>query len=198
MKQYIASLAGVSPYFQSRSYDREIERLPKEGPDAYEERTWRHRTHINDDGQIVIPAESIQASIRYGAAYLSEKIPGRGSEKWTKHFASGVLIPDGIVLPERRETVQGQWLHMNANGRAGSGTRVWRCMPFIPRWAGDVTIYVLDDIITDDILKRVIEHAGQFIGIGQNRPQVGGTRGRFQLVELVSAAGEIAPRLAAE
>src|SRR4051812_42904482 len=125
MKQYIASLSSVCPYFQSMNYDRDVPRLPKEGHDAFESRTWMYRTHVNDDGQMIIPAEAVQFSIRDGAAYLSEKIPGRGNEKWTKHFASGIMVPDDIVLPERRESVQGQWLYMHANGKRGSGTRVW-------------------------------------------------------------------------
>lgn len=185
MKQFVASLASVAPYFQSRNYAMDEKRAPKEGPDDFERRTWRLRTHIDDDGQIIIPADAIQFAIRDAAAYLSERIPGRGVEKWTKHFAAGILIPDAITLPERRENVEGVWLNMHATGRRGSGTRVWRCMPVIRKWAGEITIIVLDDLITEDILRRVVEHSGSFVGIGQNRPQNGGSRGRYQLVEMV-------------
>ena len=190
MKQYVASIASVCPYFQSRSYEREYPKPQKEGHDAYESRTWMYRTHVNDDGQLIIPAEAFQFSIRDGAIYLSEKIPGRGNEKWSKHFVSGILIPDDIVLPERRETAQGQWLYLHANGNRTSGRRVWRKLPFIQQWSGDLGIYVLDDLITEDILKRVIQHAGAFIGVGQNRPQNGGRRGRFRLVELIEVAAD--------
>ena len=197
MKQYVASLASVGPYFQSRSYEREVPKLPKEGHDAYENRTWVQRTHVNDDGQLIIPAEAFQFSIRDGAAYLSEKIQGRGNEKWTKHFASGIMVPDDVVLPERRETVDGQWLFLDANGKRGSGTRVWRKLPFVRGWAADISIVALDDMITYEILKRVIEHAGQFVGIGQNRPQKGGRRGRYDLTELVELTIEEPQALAA-
>jgi hypothetical protein len=185
MKTYIASLASISPYFQSRKYELEVERLPKESPDDYEKRTWMYRTHINDDGQIIMPAAQFQFSFQSGAKYLNERIPGRNRETWTKHFLSGLLIPDAIVLPERRETVKGLWLSMNARGQKGPGPRVMRRMPFVAKWADDLTINVLDDLITDDILRRVIQQAGMFIGVGQNRPEVGGNSGRYHLVELV-------------
>jgi len=191
MKQFMVSLASVAPYFQSRNYtmDEGAERHPKEGHGDYEKRIWRRRTHTDDDGQIVIPAEAFKMAIRDAAAYLSEKIPGRGRQTWTKHFRSGVLVSDGITLPERFENVEGVWLSLHANGRANGGTRVWRCMPFVRRWAGDITIIVLDDIITEEILRRVVEHSGAFIGIGQNRPQNGGGHGRYQLVEMVAVEG---------
>jgi hypothetical protein len=185
MKTYIASLASVAPYFQSRKYELEVEKLPKESPDDYEKRSWMYRTHINDDGQIIMPAAQFQFSFQGGAKYLNERIPGRDRETWTKHFRSGLLIPDAVVLPERRETVSGLWLSMNARGQKGPGPRVMRRMPFVAKWADDLTIHVLDDLITEDILRRVIQQAGMFIGVGQNRPEVGGNSGRYTLVELV-------------
>lgn len=185
MKEFLATLTSNAPYCQSRNYAMEVPKEPKEGHDEYEKRTWRHRSHIDADGQIIIPAEALQFAIRDGAAYLSERIPGKGVEKWTKHFASGVMVPRPIVLPERRETMQGTWVHVHANGRRGSGTRVWRCFPTVPKWQGDITIIVLDDLITEEILRRVVQHAGLFIGVGQNKPQNGGSRGRFVLSELI-------------
>lgn len=190
MRVYLVSLQSVTPYFQSRNYtmdEGEAKRLSKEGPDDWEKRTWMHRTHLNQDGQLIIPASAIQKAIVDGAGYLSEKIPGRGNEKWTKHFASGILIPEDIVLPGRRENVDGLWLHLPADGRRGGGKRVWKRMPFIPAWNADIAIYILDEILTEEIVRRVIEHAGQFIGIGQNRPQQRGTSGRFILTELVES-----------
>jgi hypothetical protein len=190
MKTFVASLASVSPYFQSRAYEAEIEELPKESKNDYEKRTWMYRTHIDEDGQVIIPAAQFQFSIQGGAKYLNERIPGRNRETWTKHFMAGILVPDGIVLPERRETIQGLWLSMNPQGKREGGTRVPRRMPFVSKWAGDLTIHILDDLITEDILRRVIEHAGMFEGIGQNRPARGGSRGRYTLVELVEVKAE--------
>lgn len=195
MKEFIFSLASVSAYFQSRNYEMEMKRERKEDAHEFEKRTWRLRAHINGDGQIIIPAEAFQKSIQYASGYLSEKIPGKGQQTWTKHFRSGILVPDDLVLPERRETVNGVWLSLNPQGKVNGGTRVPKCMPVIPQWAGDLRLIVLDDLITDEVLRRTVEHAGAFSGIGQNRPQNGGRHGRFQVVEMVEVG---LTRMAAE
>lgn len=184
-KEYIVSLASATPYFQSRDYEMEEIRGKKEDASEFERRTWRLRTHINNDGQIIIPAIQFQKSIQGASAYLAEKIPGKGAQTWTKHFLSGILIPDGILLPERRETVDGLWLRMNPQGKTKGGTRVSKCIPMIPQWAGDLRVIVLDDLIHEEVLLRTIQHAGTFTGIGQNRPENGGQNGRYQLVEHV-------------
>jgi hypothetical protein len=186
MKEFIFSLASASPYFQSRNYEMEEKRDRKEDANDFEKRTWRLRTHVNSDGQVIIPAEAFQFSIRDASAYLGERIPGKGQRTWTKHFASGILVPDDIVLPERRETIAGIWLSLNPQGKRGGGSRVQKCMPVIQQWAGDLRVIVLDDLITEEVLRRTVEHAGAFIGIGQNRPQNGGRHGRFQVVEMVA------------
>lgn len=196
MQTYIASLSSVSPYFQSRKYEMDVPKLPKESGNDYEERTWSHRAHVDENGQIIIPAKQFRFSFQGAAQYLNERIPGRNRETWTKHFRSGLIIPEAIVLPERRENISGLWLAMNARGNRGPGPRVMRKMPFVARWAGDLTVHVLDDIITKEILERVIQHAGMFTGIGQNRPENGGDSGRYALTELVAVA-TTAPAVAA-
>jgi hypothetical protein len=188
MKTYVASLASVAPYFQSRKYEFDVARLPKESHDGFEKRTWMYRTHIDENGQIKMPASQFQFSFQGGAKFLNERIPGRNMETWTKHFMAGLLVPDGLVLPERRETIEGLWVAMNARGRKGPGPRVMRKMPFVAKWAGDLSIHILDDLITKDILERVIEHAGMFVGVGQNRPENGGSSGRYALAELIEVA----------
>lgn len=94
MKHFICSLASVTPYCQSRNFDMELKRGAKENADEFERKNWRLRTHINDDGQIIIPEDALQFAIREASGYLSERIPGKGAQTWTKHFRSGILVPE--------------------------------------------------------------------------------------------------------
>jgi hypothetical protein len=184
MKIWIATLASASPYYQSRDYSMEVERTDGESHDDFERRTWMLRTHADADGQIYIPADQFQRSIQGAAQYANERIPERGRETWTKHFNAGITVPDPIILPDRRDSVQGTWLRMSPQGRRDGGTRVSKRMPFISSWAGDLTIWVLDPLINEDILSRVITDAGLYVGIGQHRPQMRGGNGRYRLVKL--------------
>lgn len=73
----------------------------------------------------------------------------------------------------------GDWIFTPADGVPGSGKRVWKCYPMIAQWAAQFSVAVLDDTITDEVFLRVLQQAGQLIGIGRFRVRNRGTYGRF-------------------
>lgn len=187
MKIFRASLRSVTPYSQSRSYDRFVPKKDKEGADAYEERTWRERCHaLEPDGRIFIPPMSFKMCLDDAAKHIGMKIPGRRNKTYTQSFVSGVLVPRGPELPITKDEVQGEWLFLNSDGVRGSGKRVWRCMPKIPEWAADIDFHVFDETITEEVFAYHLKQAGSFIGIGRFRPQKGGFYGRF-VVDRIAA-----------
>lgn len=186
MKIYIASLASVSPYSQSRKYEREYPKDDKELHDDYEARTWMHRLHVLRDGRIFIPPTQFKEALVECARYLSMQIPGKGKATYTKHFRAGILISEGLILPIKQADIEGEWLSVDAQPGSGRGGRVWRCFPKISEWQGDLPIHVLDETITGEVLRYHLEQTGAFIGIGRFRPINGGFYGRFRLVELVA------------
>lgn len=179
MKIATAYLKSVSPYSQSKHY--ETEKLAKERPDDYEARTWRDRMHITPTGYVFIPPMAFKNCLSEIAKYLGEQIPGKGKATFTKHFESGVLVLDGPTLPLKKADVPGEWLFVPADGKRGSGKRVKKCFPFIESWEAKVDFTVLDDTITEDVFKRHLIQAGQFIGIGRFRPRNNGYYGRFKV-----------------
>ena len=179
MKTAVCKLVSVSPYSQSRHYT--TEKLPKESARDYEARTWRDRAHINEDGFVFIPPMAFKNCLSEIAKYLSEQIPGKGKATYTKHIEAGILVTDPVVLPVRKDEIQGEWLFVPADGKRGSGKRVEKCFPVIPKWEGDVTFFILDETTTEDVFKRHLEQAGAFIGIGRFRPRNNGYYGRFRV-----------------
>jgi hypothetical protein len=181
MRTAIASLKSISPYSQSRPYEREVPKLEKERPDDYEKRTWRERCHVGPDGFIQIPPMSYKNSLSEAAKYLSIQIPGKGKSTFTKHFEAGILVEQPLVLPIKKDEVRGEWLYLNSDGKRGGNKRVWRCMPLIPEWHGDVTFHILDDSITQKVFEEHLDQCGRFIGIGRFRPRNNGFYGRFEV-----------------
>ncbi len=176
MKTCTVTLRGASPYSQSRPFQTEIG--PKESHEAFEKRCWSERLHKNGNGDVIIPPTSLKDCLWQGAKYLS--IKKKGQQTWTKHFRSGVMVVVAPVLTVKADEVEGEWLFLNADGKKGSGTRVWRCYPKIPEgWQTNVSFVVLDDEITQDIFFRVLRESGMLIGIGRFRPENGGYYGRF-------------------
>jgi hypothetical protein len=177
MKIAVARLRGIAPYSQSRYHDTPA--LEKEGKDVYEMRTWMNRLHSTEDGFVFIPPMSFKKSLETSARFLGMQIKGRGKSTYTKHFKAGVLVTEGLVLPIKKDDVPGEVYFVPSDGRAGGGSRVKRKFPVIREWEGDVTFYILDDTITQDVFEVHLKEAGNFIGIGRFRPENGGFYGRF-------------------
>lgn len=181
MKTATVQISSVSPLTQSRYHD--TEKKPKEGADAYEKRTWKEKAHYNaKTKEIFIPPMAFKMSLDAAAKYLGTQIPGKGKSTYTKHFLSGVL-PDhnpvnlGITIDDVEQCT----ILANADGVRGSGKRVPRSFPRIPQWRAEIVFHVLDDTVTEDVFEEHFRAAGQFIGVGQFRPQNGGYNGRFAI-----------------
>lgn len=185
MKTAIATLVSAAPYSQSRSYSQEVEKLPRETHDAYEARTWRNKCHTGPDGKVFIPPMAFKMCLDNAASMLGRQIPGKGKSTYTKFFLSGVLVMEPIVLPMTKEDVSQDRVYCNADGKRGSGKRVWRNFPRIDSWEAAVPFHVLADEITPDVFEEHLRQAGAFVGIGRFRPQSGGFYGRFEVKKVV-------------
>ncbi len=172
-----AKLKSTSPYSPSRQHT--TPKKAKESANDYDLRTWKEKATYNDEGNVVIPRMAFKFALINGAAYLGEKVQGKGMKTWTGYFTSAVHIQDDLTLPLRREDLQFITLPCHANGNRKSGKRVPRTFPVIPAWAGSLCFDILDPTITEEIFTRVLQHAGMFIGIGRFRPENGGFNGRF-------------------
>lgn len=184
LNQIIArvSLESTAPYCQSRYHCEP--KLEGETPEDYEKRTWRFKAHVNDKNEICIPAGAIHNSLVDAAAYSKRQIPGQGAKTWTQKFASGIAIFENINLGIDVDSIGNSGFPAHVTGDRKSGKRVPRLVPQILNWTATFDIIILDPIIKEDILIEMLEQAGMFIGIGQNRPQNRGIRGRFKVIKV--------------
>lgn len=183
VKTATAKLVSASPYSQSRHYT--VPMLDKESKADFETRTWRERLHVNGEGSVFIPPMSFKNCIAEAAKFLSVTIKGKGKATYTKHFEAGVLVVEPLVLPVKKDDVDGEWLFVPSDGKRGGGSRVDKCFPVIREWTGTVEFLVLDETITKDVFLHHLTEAGKFIGIGRFRPRNNGYYGRFSVAELI-------------
>lgn len=179
MKTYTVTIESLQPVIFSRMLEETKEQREKH--DEFDKRIWKEKAHYTEDGHVKIPAVMFKRSLESAAKYLKEKIPGQKMSTYSKPFLSAVQIVDDIVLDETRDTLQCVSIPCHADGRRGSGTRVTRRFPIVPKWEGELTIYVGDDAITLDVLMRHIKAAGQFIGVASFRAENGNQQGRFRV-----------------
>lgn len=182
MKNYQVTIESASPYSSSRFHN-----LPKEDretADAYEQRTWREKLTTDADGNVVIKGAALKFALDTAAKQLGKQVLGKGKRTYTAIFKAGVLVTEDIALGVNKQQVEGVWVHVNSDGVRGSGKRVMRCFPTIPKWKAKAVVTVLDPAITKEILEEHIDRAGKFVGLGQYRPENGGTNGRFAVLKV--------------
>jgi hypothetical protein len=183
------TLVGIAPLSQSAPI--QSRKNTGEGSDAFEERTWRERLHVDIAGNAFIPPSALKNCLAEVAKYLSESVPGKGKSTYTKHFEAGLMVTDPLTIlgadgaPIKGAKVVGERLFVPADGKRGSGKRVWRTFPLIPQWQAAAVVYLLDPVLTDKPSKvlEYAEHAGKFIGLGRFRPRNNGFYGRFNVTD---------------
>jgi hypothetical protein len=184
-KTATVTIQSAAPYSPSRNYSLEVEKLPRETHDAFEERTWRNKAHTMPDGHVFIPPMAFKMAVDAAAKMLGRQIPGKGKSTYTKFFLSGVLVMEPLVLPLTKEQTAKETIYANSDGVRGSGKRVWRHFPRVDSWGGEVVFHILADEITPEVFEEHLKQAGAFVGIGRFRPQSGGFYGRFEVKKVV-------------
>lgn len=184
-----ATLQGTSPYSQSKVITSV--KGPKETHDGFETRTWRERLHTDENGNVIIPPTTFKNCLSEAAKYLTKQVPGQGKATYTKHFEAGVMCLDPVPLPFKAADVAGEKLHVPSDGKRGGTKRVWKTFPRIEAgWEAEVTFYVLDPLITEEVFREHLAEAGNYIGIGRFRPRNNGYYGRFIVKGLKWRNGE--------
>lgn len=177
MKKCTITMKSLAPYTQSRQHH--LPKLEKEAADQYEERTWLEKTTTDHEGYICIPAMAFKQAFDRAAKMLSMQITGRGKATYTKHFLAGVLVPENLRLPLKKEQAVKITINANSDGVRGSGKRVQRHFPQVPSWSGKLDVYIIDETITPAVFEKHAKEAGMLVGVGQYRPENGGSNGRF-------------------
>lgn len=178
------TIEGIAPLRFSKRHD--APKLTGESADAYDQRTVMEKAHWNDDGsKLVIPATMMRSAIVGGASYDGEKIKGRGNRTWASKFKAGIAIMSDIETSVLREDVKTVSIYCDSQGGKGVGGKsVLRRFPQAVSWSATFELWILDPEITEDKVKKMIELAGMFNGLGTWAPRVGGMNGRFVLTAL--------------
>jgi hypothetical protein len=184
MKVCNAHLVSATAYSQSKVPF--VDKLDKESADAFEKRVWREKCHADSNGQVYVPAMAFKQCVDRAAAVLGMQIAGRGKATYTKHFLAGCIVEDNVLLfdgksPIWKKDLQPESIHANADGKRGSGKRVWRTFPTIQNWRAIARFVIFDDTITKPIFEKHLTEAGLYVGIGRFRPENGGLYGRFKV-----------------
>jgi hypothetical protein len=120
------------------------------------------RRQVTPDCTATLPltARAIQQSIIAAAKYCKRQVPDHGNA-WTANLTAGISVLDESTL------------------RVGHVT--WG----ISEWSATFDVTILEPAITEEVLRDMLDLAGQIIGVGRCRPEKGGPYGRFKIEDIV-------------
>lgn len=182
MYRAVCTLEGISPLSQSRQHRAPF--LDRESHEDYEKRTWKLKAHVDKDGIVFHPAMGFKQAMDDAAKRLAIPDPDNKRATLTKHFVSDVICESHLSTGIHIDQVAGVTINANVDGVRGSGKRVERTFPQMPEWGGTVSFLIMDEKLKREIFEQVLKSAGMSIGVGQFRPQKGGTNGRWKVVKI--------------
>lgn len=182
MKSFICKIKGTTSYQGGRFHNEP--KLPRETAQDYEDRTWKGRLHVSDDGEVVIPPMAFKNMLKGTAKFLGIQVPGKGKRTYGKIFERGILVQFPAGLGVSSDDVLKETHFVSAGGKAGQGTstRVIRHFPTVPPgWEAEFQVEAIDDAVTKDVLQEHLIAAGKLTGLGVFRPENGGFNGMFEV-----------------
>lgn len=179
-------LESLTPYSQSR-FITDV-KPTKMKHDEWEEQSWRQRgwevTAGPDKGKMYIPAQQFKNALIEAAKYLGIKVRGKGNATYTKHFTSGVLVENDLVLPVKLAECDADTVMVSADGKPGGAKKVKKHFPIVQQWSGMVTFIVIDETIDREVFEQHLAHAGKLVGIGRWRRSKNGRYGAFSILKI--------------
>lgn len=179
----LTSMPGSPLFFGKRVFE---EKPCDETHQQFDQRTWKHKVHVDESGQVVIQPFALKNMLESAAKRLQMKVPSvKGT--YTKLFVQGILVTEAMRLTDHSggkltiDDVSVNALDVPSDGKRGSGKRVCRLFPEVRQWKTTAEILVLDNRITDEVLLKHITEGGKFIGFGSMRVENGGINGRFSV-----------------
>jgi hypothetical protein len=120
----------------------------------------------NNLGKYCIPAVHLEGSITKAGPNF--RVEGKGKKTYKDYMKAFIIFKPTMIPIEPQKYILNRIFV-----RIGLA-RILRTRPeFEEGWIAKFTLIVLDDTIPLNILKEVLEYAGQYVGIGDWRPKYG-------------------------
>jgi hypothetical protein len=164
-------IQGTSPLLQNRFPDPLLD--PPVGDDETPEAgVWR-RAHFDDDGFLCFPSVAVSLLLRQASEDAGIRLTTRDL------VVSRDMIP--LFAPDRTTRIEDFETDARAV-RCPHGVRSICYRPRIDAWAAPISLLVNEKQVSPAFVRRMLIDGGQWVGLGDFRPQCGGSFGRFEVV----------------
>lgn len=135
--------------------------------------------YLNDDGKPSVPNPNLLRCIMDGGSFFKS-----GRSKITTQKSS--LVPACAMIEEIMvpiESKDGWSIDTRPVRIPATGGRILRHRPLFNDWRLTFNLQLDETIISEKLMRDIVDAAGQRIGLGAFRPACKGIYGRFKVVE---------------
>ena len=185
MKKATVTIEGVSIVSFTKyipASEPGYEKLPRESAEQWDKRFWFEKAHYNDDGEVILTDMMIKNCLIEATKYMPEKVPNQGRKQWGGFFKAGIIVPESFPVLFDGKAITKETLTYKDELVGKQDKKIPARFPVIrPGWTATGDVWILEEIITGDIVEKYFKIAGNFVGLGRWRAGKGGPYGRFKV-----------------
>ena len=181
MNEYSVTIEGTTPLLFNRFIEASISSKTKKRAGATKDVVVEDKLYKDGKGKICIPSTWIYGSLIESAKNF--KIPGKRTATYSRLVGSTIQIN-----PEMFEMFPQNWepYTISAVNPATRG-RIMTTRPRFNKWKVTFNIIFNEDDLPLEVIKNVIDYAGNYVGIGDWRPAKKGQFGKFIVTKFEEA-----------
>lgn len=178
MRTVNVELTGISPLLQHRFAIDEggAAKAPTKKNKEQREDVVEQSLYRLPDGTIYQPSIHILSSMKKAGAKF--QIPGQGKLTYKNLIGSGAVMINPDAIPHKNQAFE---VDVRAVVVPSTRGRVVRRRPMLNSWRLCFEIEFDDTEISADDINEILTYAGKRVGIGDFRPEKGGSFGRFMI-----------------
>lgn len=183
MKTVKVEIQGISPLLMNRPDLLDLSEKSKQrlaGKEKLKEE-FETKQYRDANGALYSPETHLKGAIMEAGKKI--KVKGSGKATYSKIFGYSVFIHPANILHKRDKLKEHICLAVNPSTKG----RIPLCRPMLEEWGLNFEIEYDEDEIPFEVLKDALDIAGKKVGIGDWRPSMKGSYGRFVVTEFKEA-----------
>jgi hypothetical protein len=188
VREISVNIIGMDPGILYCREDFMWDQPPKETKETYmeyEERTYKLKAH-SKDGVCILPGIWIKKSLARSQVRGNCEVPpaGRSRGSLKTQVIAGVMVSDAATIMKDGKPYPVDDLVMFKKGVSIKKDKILRIRPLLSTpWSATLKITLVDNALTEDKIRTMLDWCGFYDGLGDWRVSKGGIFGRYEVVK---------------
>ena len=176
MKEVNITIKGTTPLLFNRFIEACINNQVKKRSGAVKKEDPEDKFYKTPEGEIYTPSTHISGMLIGSGKNF--KIQGKSRQTYSKLMGSSVEVEPDVIIHKNQK-----WEVFSISG-VNPSTKGRRMIyrPMMKNWEIDFKIK-FDDDIPIEVIKSILDYGGQYVGIGDWRPEKKGKYGKFMVTK---------------